>query len=289
MCRRSTGVVRRRGRARGGVRQLIEAGQHLRGRGHGDIRARHGAVLGCRPVVADGTLEARRVGTLFLVVEVAFFTANLAKVAPTARGCRCRGAGVVGRDRWTGAKGARSSRATAPPGRAAGGVPGRAAKPRATGAASGGVAVHLSPDSQLTPLALRAQVDHLHGMREKVVIVSVESVGVPYVSDEDRFAARTAGRGPGRFATSPRALAPERSDVPAALGPGPTRPVERTSTSGAASYFVSRITILPTQAPGIGARRGSCSWPSPNAAPARCRGFGCPASATVQISSEVDL
>ena len=48
-----------------------------------------------------------------------------------------------------------------------------------------GVAVFLNPSKDTTPLALRAEVEHTHTLHQRVVIVSVETVGIPHVEDGD--------------------------------------------------------------------------------------------------------
>ncbi len=230
-------------------------------------------------------------GTLFLVVEVAFFTANLAKVAhgawlPLLVGLVLSGVMInwrKGREIVTRNRSAREGSLE----EFLAELPSR--EPPVQRAA--GVAVHLSPDSQLTPLALRAQVDHLHGMHEKVVIVSVENVGVPYVSDEDRFAARTAGRGLWKVRhITARFGYQERSDVPAALALARKQGLlERNLDLEHASYFVSRITILPTQAPGMAPWRKKLFVAMARNAASPMSRFQLPGKRTVQMGSEVDL
>jgi KUP system potassium uptake protein len=229
--------------------------------------------------------------TLFLVVEVAFFAANLAKIAhgawlPLLVGLALsgvminwrKGREIVTRNR-TAQEGSLEEFLAELPSRE---PPVRRAP---------GVAVHLSPDSQLTPLALRAQVDHLHAVHEKVVIVSVENVGVPYVSDEDRFAACTPGSGRWKVRhITARFGYQERSTVPTALALARKQGLlERNLDLEHASYFVSRITILPTRAPGMAHWRKKLFVAMARNAASPMSRFGLPGKRTVQMGSEVDL
>ena len=50
-----------------------------------------------------------------------------------------------------------------------------------------GTAVFLNANSQTTPLAMRANVEHNHVLHERVMIVSIETERVPHVYHEDRL------------------------------------------------------------------------------------------------------
>jgi KUP system potassium uptake protein len=230
-------------------------------------------------------------GALFLVVEIAFFASNLAKIAhgawlPLLVGLALSGVMI----NW------RKGREIVTRNRAAqegsledflAELPSR--EPPVLRAP--GVAVHLSPDSQVTPLALRAQVDHVNALHEKVVIVSVEHVGLPYVGDEDRFAACTPGSGQWKVRhITARFGYQERSTVPAALALARKQGLlERNLDLEHASYFVSRITILPTRAPGMAQWRKKLFVAMARNAASPMSRFGLPGKRTVQLGSEVDL
>jgi KUP system potassium uptake protein len=116
------------------------------------------------------------------------------------------------------------------------------------------VAVYLSPSKQTTPLALKADVER-HGIfHEKVLIVSVEPVSVPRVDAEERFRAETLGSGLFKIRhITLRAGYHDTTDVPAALALARKRGLlERNLDLEHASYFLSRITITPTDQPGLG-------------------------------------
>jgi KUP system potassium uptake protein len=56
-----------------------------------------------------------------------------------------------------------------------------------------GVAVFLNANARTTPLALRANVEHNHVLHERVIIISIENERVPHISDADRLVADHLG------------------------------------------------------------------------------------------------
>jgi KUP system potassium uptake protein len=115
------------------------------------------------------------------------------------------------------------------------------------------VAVYLSPSKNTTPLALKADVEH-HGIfHEKVLIVSVEPVSVPHVDPDDMLVTETLGSGLFKIRhITLRAGYRDPTDVPAALVLArKCGQLERNLDLEHASYFVSRITITPTDHSGM--------------------------------------
>ena len=115
------------------------------------------------------------------------------------------------------------------------------------------VAIYLNPSKDTTPLALKADVEH-HGIfHDKVLIVSVEPVSVPHVDADQQLVAETLGTGLFKIRhVTLRAGYHDTTDVPAALALARKRGLlERNLDLEHASYFVSRITITPTSAPGM--------------------------------------
>jgi KUP system potassium uptake protein len=114
-----------------------------------------------------------------------------------------------------------------------------------------GVAVFLNPTKDTTPLALRAEVEHTHTLHDKVLIVSIETVSIPHVDEEDRFAVERLG--PGLFKVTHVTIRlgyGDKVDVPESLRLCRKHGLlERALDLEHASYFVSRITITPTSAP----------------------------------------
>ncbi|HET9719624.1 MAG TPA: KUP/HAK/KT family potassium transporter [Solirubrobacteraceae bacterium] len=117
----------------------------------------------------------------------------------------------------------------------------------------GSVAVYLSPNEKTTPLALRADVEHHEIFHEKVLIVSVDSVSVPHVDEADRISVETLGSGLFKIRHI-RLCAGYRdvTDVPAALALARKQGLlERALDLEHASYFLSRISITPTNQSGM--------------------------------------
>ena len=134
-------------------------------------------------------------GAVFLIVEVSFFSSNLAKVdhgawISLAVGLLVafvmitwrKGREILTRNRIA-EEGdletflARLCESDDPPRR----VP--------------GTVIFLSPSRQTTPLALRAEVEHGHALQQHMLIVSVAPIGIAHVDPPDRCAVEWVGRG----------------------------------------------------------------------------------------------
>ncbi|HEX3803445.1 MAG TPA: KUP/HAK/KT family potassium transporter [Solirubrobacteraceae bacterium] len=190
-------------------------------------------------------------GTLFLTVEAAFFAANLAKIfqgawLPIVAGLTVMTVMMT----WN---------------------KGRAYVTRVRASREGtlrdfiagldelkepvrrvpGVAIYLNPNQDTTPLAFRAEIEHTHALHEKVLIVSVEAVSVPYVDDKDRFVIERLGDAElGIRHVNIRMGYQEETNVPAMLRLARRELLlERDLNLEGASYFVSRITLVATDEP----------------------------------------
>ncbi len=152
-----------------------------------------------------------------------------------------------------------------------------------------GTTVFLNRGTETTPLSMRANVDRLHVLQEKVVIVSVDTAPTPRVPDHERVNVRDLGTGDdGIYFVSACFGYMERPDVPAAL-----RLVDPALTDGPidtdhASYFLSEVDV-------------SCG-PQPTMAPWRKRlfttisrltsdadYFGLPLGRTVTIGARIEI
>ncbi len=189
----------------------------------------------------------------FLIVEVAFFSANLAKIAHGAWVSLAVGLLVAfvmitwrkGREILTRNRNAeegdletflaRLCESDDPPRR----VP--------------GTVIFLSPSRQTTPLALRAEVEHGHALQQHILIVSVAPIGIAHVDPPDRCAVDWVGRGTFKVAhVTLRVGYRDTVDIPAALAAARKRGrLARNLDLEHASYYVSRMSITPTSAPGM--------------------------------------
>jgi KUP system potassium uptake protein len=118
-----------------------------------------------------------------------------------------------------------------------------------------GTAVFLNARIDTTPLALRANLEHNHAMHEHVVIVSVETRRVPHVPEAERVHVDDLGYSDdGIWHLTARFGFQDVLDVPAALRLARDEGGFEGDIDLAldeVSYFLSRITIVRTKAPGL--------------------------------------
>jgi len=152
-----------------------------------------------------------------------------------------------------------------------------------------GTAVFPNPSKNTTPLALRALVEHIHALHEKIVIVSLEPVGVPHVDREDRFVVTRIGHGLFRvFHVVDRLGYRDKLNIPAALALARKQGLlDRNLDLEHASYFVSRITITPTDAAGMQQWRKKLFVAMARNAASPIEAFCLPSERTVMMGSQV--
>jgi KUP system potassium uptake protein len=154
-----------------------------------------------------------------------------------------------------------------------------------------GTAVFLNPGKATTPLALRAEVERIRTLHEKVLIVSLERVSVPHVQARKRFKVQRLGRGLFKVThVEIRAGYRDRFDAPAALAEARKRGLlERNLDLEHASYVVSRMMIAATPAPGMHRWRKSLFIAMARNAASPIEQFGLPPERTVMMGSQVSL
>jgi KUP system potassium uptake protein len=231
------------------------------------------------------------VACLFLVVEVAFFSSNIAKVShgawlSLAIGLTLsivminwrRGQMIVTRNRMA-QEGSLSEFLA--------GLGER--KPPVCRVP--GVAVFLGRGKATTPLALRAEVEYTRSLQEKIVIVTVDTVSIPHVDIADQFTVELLGRGLFKvFYVTVRVGYQDKLDVPDALRLCRTRGLlERNLDLEHAAYFVSQIAIVPTDAPVMRRWRKKLFIAMARNASSPIEHFGLPADRTVMMGSQVAL
>ena len=192
-------------------------------------------------------------GTVLLIVEVSFFSANVSKVSHGAWIPLCvglltallmvtwrRGYQRVTRNRTEeeGDFGPSSmrSRSTAD----------QCHRAR-------GVAIYLSPSKSTTPLALKADLQRHAIFHERVLIVSVAQLGVPHVDPTEQFLVEVLGSGTFKVRhVTVRAGYHDATDIPAAFSLARKRGLlERNLDLEHASYFLSQIRVTMTSRPGM--------------------------------------
>jgi KUP system potassium uptake protein len=157
-----------------------------------------------------------------------------------------------------------------------------------------GTAVFPHPTKETTPLALRANVEHNHVVHEHVVIVSAIAQHIPHVPPAERIGADDLGyRDDGIIHLTLRFGFQDEQDIPAAL----RRAVSDLARPGtefdidpdAASYFLSKVTLRLTDAPGMRPWRKRLFLAMAHNAASPAEYFSLPESRTVVMGSQVDI
>jgi KUP system potassium uptake protein len=111
--------------------------------------------------------------------------------------------------------------------------------------------IFLDANPETTPLALRANVEHNCVLHESVVIVTVVTLNVPHVEEDERVTVDDLGyRDDGITHLTARFGFQDDLDVPRTLRRAAKR-FERDVDFAAVSYFLSRITINSGDEPGM--------------------------------------
>ena len=154
-----------------------------------------------------------------------------------------------------------------------------------------GTAIFLNPNKLTTPLAMRAQVEHLHAFQETVVMVSLDPIPIPHVDKEDRFAAEKLGKGMFKIIyLTIRTGYRDRTNLPIALALARKRGMlPRNFDLEHASYFVSRMSIAQTDAPGMPRWRKRLFITMARNSSSPIEHFGLPWDRTVTSGSQIGL
>ncbi len=228
-------------------------------------------------------------GALFLTVEIAFFSANLAKIEHGAWLSLAVALVIsIGMITWRKGREIVTANRIAKEGPLAqflDGLPDAAPPIRRVP----GIAIFLNPGQETTPLALRAEVEHAHAMHDRVVIVSVETVSVPHVDGDDRFYCEHLGRGLFKVIhLTVRCGYRDGQDIPKALALARKQGLlERGLDLEHASYFLSRISIAPSDAPGMSRWRKRLFVTMARNAASPIEHFSLPNERTVTIGSQI--
>jgi len=117
---------------------------------------------------------------------------------------------------------------------------------------SPGTAVFLNAGKETTPLAMRANVEHNNTLHRNVVIFSVETLNVPTVPPTERVAIDDLGyRDDGVSHVTGRLGFSDEVNVPELLEFAVRNGLEGDCNVATASFFLSRMSIVPTAAPGL--------------------------------------
>jgi KUP system potassium uptake protein len=154
-----------------------------------------------------------------------------------------------------------------------------------------GTAVFLHANPKTTPLALRANVEHNHVLHANVVIVSIENERVPRIPDSDRLASDNLGDPHDRISCiTARFGFQDDTDIPATLRLADRLGVlEGACDFDNASYFISHITIVPSNAPGMSRWRKKLFLTLAHNAADPVQYFRLPDNRTVTMGERIDV
>jgi KUP system potassium uptake protein len=152
-----------------------------------------------------------------------------------------------------------------------------------------GTGVFMNANIETTPLALRANLEHNHVVHASVVIMSVETLRVPHVPVGERVRIDDLGyQDDGITHITARYGFQDNIDVPATLQMAAER-LEGDIDLERASYFLSRIVIVATDAPGMSRWRKRLFIAIARNAANPVAYFGLPDQRTVVLSSYIEL
>ena len=153
-----------------------------------------------------------------------------------------------------------------------------------------GTAVCLSAGKERTPLALRENVDHNHVLHECVVIVSVETRKVPHVPRSERVVVDDLGYGDdGILHVTVRYGFQDDMNIPAALRQASAKGLEVDIDVDHATYFVSQGTLVRGDAPGMRPWRKKLFLALSRTSTSPVEFFGLPEHRIVTMGSYIEL
>jgi KUP system potassium uptake protein len=153
-----------------------------------------------------------------------------------------------------------------------------------------GTAVFLNANPETTPLALRANVKHNHVLHECVLIVSLVTERVPYVTEKERLEIDDLGyRDDGITHITGRFGFQDPLNVPALMRQAAARGVEGNPQLDDPSYFVSKIQIVTSDRPGMAKWRKKLFLAISRNAANPVEVFHLPDERTVVMGSHIEL
>jgi KUP system potassium uptake protein len=153
-----------------------------------------------------------------------------------------------------------------------------------------GTAVFLNRGKTTTPLALRATVEHNQVLHEHVVILSIETVPLPYVHADDRLAIDSLGyTDDGITQISARFGYLEEPNVPQVLELAEDAGLECPLEVEQASYFLSTIDVAVGRGPGMATWRKRLFVATSGITADAADYLGVPRDRTLVIGSRIDV
>ncbi|MCW3065000.1 MAG: potassium transporter Kup [Solirubrobacterales bacterium] len=153
-----------------------------------------------------------------------------------------------------------------------------------------GTAVFLNRSTRTTPLAMRENVEHNHVLHESVVIVSIEPQTVPYVPESERLTIDdVCHRDDGISLVVARYGFQEQPDIPALVRQAAATGLETPIDLSDITYFLSKIEIVLTDAPGMAPWRKRLFLATAHIAADAVEYFRLPRHRTVLLGSAIEI
>ena len=155
---------------------------------------------------------------------------------------------------------------------------------------SPGTAVFLNRRPGTTPLAMRATVEHNRTLHEHALILSIETLPVPSVEPDERFAIDDLGYSDdGISHLTARFGYMEQPDVPASLRCAAEGPLGFPLDEESASYFLSTVELRPGNGNGMAHWRKRLFLASSHVSADAADYFGLPRERTVVMGSLIEV
>jgi KUP system potassium uptake protein len=153
-----------------------------------------------------------------------------------------------------------------------------------------GTAVFLNATKENTPLAMRANVEYNRTLHRSVVIISIETERVPAVPESGQVSIDDLGyRDDGISHVTARVGFQDDIVVPRLLSLANERGLERECDVATATYFLSRMTLVATDAPGMAKWRKKLFLAMARNASDPVNYFGLPDERTVAMGRHVQF
>jgi len=153
-----------------------------------------------------------------------------------------------------------------------------------------GTAVFLNRGMAAAPLAMRSNVKHNNVLHEQVIIMSVETLPVPRMLDEDRITVDDLGyHDDGIFGVTARFGYMERPNVPAALRLVDPASIDAPIDIPNVSYFLSKVDLCPGPEPTMAPWRKRLFITTAHITADAAGYFGLPWDQTVIIGARIEV
>jgi len=154
-----------------------------------------------------------------------------------------------------------------------------------------GTAVFLNANPQTAPLALRANVEHNHVLHERVIIISITTERIPHVAEAERLSVDHLGNSDdGIIGLRVRCGFKDKADIPHSLHLAVARNLLDTEIDpDRVFYFLSQITIVPNDAPGMSRWRKMLFVTLAHNAAKPAGYFGLPDARTITIGEHIGV